>query len=319
MSEEKKEKGLREEARELFKLFFEKSKDIQKATAQTIKEITDKTLKEVQPSKEKVKEITEGILEGIQDTRKEMGGRLEGVVKTLQELTGRATASVREVITGVLEGVEEVSEKERREECLRYIKERRSITFFDPNRDVPEEVLKEILNLSALTPSGYNLQPWEVIVVKSKDKKKRLREICYNQEKVEHASANIVVIANTNAAEEHVDRVLDSWVELGYIKEKERKALRETILAGWKSPERRKRKAIRDSAMFAMSVMIIARFFGLETHPMEGYDEAKLKRFLNIGKGRIPVMVIAIGYKDPEKELLPRAYRFRFEEFGKIV
>ena len=319
MSEEKKEKGLREEARELFKLFFEKSKDIQKATAQTIKEITDKTLKEVQPSKEKVKEITEGILEGIQDTRKEMGGRLEGVVKTLQELTGRATASVREVITGVLEGVEEVSEKERREECLRYIKERRSITFFDPNRDVPEEVLKEILNLSALTPSGYNLQPWEVIVVKSKDKKKRLREICYNQEKVEHASANIVVIANTNAAEEHVDRVLDSWVELGYIKEKESKALRDTILAGWKSPERRKRKAIRDSAMFAMSVMIIARFFGLETHPMEGYDEAKLRKFLNIGKGRIPVMVIAIGYKDPKKELLPRAYRFRFEEFGKII
>ncbi|WP_457599958.1 nitroreductase family protein [Hydrogenivirga sp.] len=319
MGDREKDRGLREEARELFKLFFEKSKDLQKATAQTIKELTDKTLKEVQPSKEKVKEITEGILEGIQDTRKDMGVRLEGVIRTLQELTGKATTSVREVISGVLEGVEEVSEKEKREECLRYIKERRSITFFDPDRDVPEETIKEILNISALAPSGYNLQPWEVIVVKSKDKKEKLKEICYGQDKVSEASANIVVIANLNAAEEHVDRVLDSWVELGYIKKEDRDALRERILAGWKSPEKRKRKAIRDAAFFAMSVMIVARYFGLETHPMEGFDEAKLKRFLGIGKNRVVPVIIAVGYPHPEKKLLPRAYRFSFEEFGKII
>ncbi len=319
MGEERKEKDLREEARELFKIFFEKSKDIQKATTQTVKEITEKTLKGVQPSKEKVKEITEGIVEGIQETRKQMGGRLESVVKTLQDLTSKATSGLMEVVSGVMEGIEEASEREKREECLRHIKERRSITFFDPDRDVPDEIIKEILNISALAPSGYNLQPWEVIVVKSKDKKEKLKEICYGQQKVEDASANIVVIANLRAAEEHVDRVLESWVELGYIKEEEREALREQILSGWKSPERRKRKAIRDSALFAMCVMIVARYFGLETHPMEGFDEAKLKRFLGIGKDRIVPMIIAIGYKHPEKELLPRAYRFTFEEFGKIV
>ncbi len=315
MSDEKKERSLKEEARELFKLFYEKTKDIQKATSQTVREVT----KEIQPSKEKVKEITEGIVEGIQETRKQFGGRLEDVVKTLQELAGRATSSVMEIISGVIEGVEEASERERREECLRYIKERRSITFFDPDREVPDEVIKEILNLAALAPSGYNLQPWEVIVVKSREKKKKLREICYNQQKVEDASADIVIIANLNAAEEHVDRVLDSWVELGYIKAEEREPLREQILKGWESPERRERKAIRDSALFAMSVMIIARYFGLETHPMEGFDEAKLKRFLNIGKNRIVPMIIAIGYRHPQKELLPRAYRFSFEEFGRIV
>ena len=319
MGEERKEKDLREEARELFKIFFEKSKDIQKATTQTVKEITEKTLKGVQPSKEKVKEITEGIVEGIQETRKQMGGRLESVVKTLQDLTSKATSGLMEVVSGVIEGIEEVSEREKREECLRYIKERRSITFFDPNRDVPDEIIKEILNMSALAPSGYNLQPWEVIVVKSKDKKRKLKEICYGQQKVEDASANIVVIANLNAAEEHVDRILESWVELGYIKEEDKDTLREQILSGWKSPEKRKRKAIRDSALFAMCVMIVARYFGLETHPMEGFDEAKLKRFLGIGKDRIVPMIIAIGYKHPEKELLPRAYRFTFEEFGKIV
>ena len=280
MGEERK-RNLKEEAREVFRKFYEVTKDIQKATTETVKEIAERTLKGVGPSKEKVKEITEGVVEGIQ--------------RAVKDITSK------------------------REACLKVIKERRSITFFDPMKEVPDEVIKEILSIASLTPSGYNLQPWEVVVVKSKEKKRKLKEICYGQQKVEDASANIVIIANLRAAEEHVDKVLESWEKLGYIKVEEKEKLREQILKSWASPERRKRKAIRDASMFAMSVMIVARFFGLETHPMEGFDEAKLKRFLKIGRDKVVPMIIAIGYKHPEKELLPRAYRFTFDEFGRIV
>jgi nitroreductase len=204
-------------------------------------------------------------------------------------------------------------------ECLRLITERRSITFFDPNREVPDELIKEILEVSATAPSGYNIQPWEVIVVKDKEKKRKLKEICYNQQKVEDASANIVLIANTRAGFEHVDKVLDSWIQLGYIKPENRESLKAQILTGWQDPQRAFRKAVRDTALFGMTVMIVARAYGLETHPMEGYDEQKLKEFLGVEEYKVIPMIIAIGYKDPSKELLPRAYRFRFEEFGKII
>ncbi len=319
MGENEEKKDLREEAKELFKTFYEKTKDVQKATAQTIKEITDKTLKGVQPSKEKVKEITEGIVEGIQETRKQMGGRLESVLKTLQDLTSKATSSVLDILSGVIEGVEEATEKERAEECLRYIKERRSVIHFDPTREVPEEIIREIMAIASLSPSSYNLQPWEVVVVKSREMKAKLREICYNQQKVEDAGVDIVVVANLKAAEEHVDRVLDSWVQLGYISPDQREDMRDRILQDWGSVEKRKRKAIRDAAMFAMSLMIVARYFGLETHPLEGFDEPKLKKLLGIDRDRIVPLIIAMGYRHPEKEPPPRAYRFPFEEFGRIV
>ena len=91
-------------------------------------------------------------------------------------------------------------------DCLKLITERRSITFFDPNREVPLELIKEILEVSATAPSGYNLQPWQVVVVIDKEKKKKLKEICYNQQKVEDASANLVIIANTRAGFDNVDR-----------------------------------------------------------------------------------------------------------------
>ncbi|MCS6997992.1 MAG: nitroreductase family protein [Aquificaceae bacterium] len=204
-------------------------------------------------------------------------------------------------------------------ECLKLIKERRSITFFDPHKEVPEELIKEILEVSATAPSGYNLQPWEVIVVRDREKKKRLKEICYGQQKVEDASANIVLLANTRAGFEHVDRVLQSWEELGYIKPEARESLRLQIISGWQDPQRAFRKAVRDTALFGMTIMITARAYGLETHPMEGYDEQKLKEFLGVEEHKVIPMIIAIGYKDPTKELLPRAYRFSFEEFGKFL
>ncbi len=204
-------------------------------------------------------------------------------------------------------------------ECLKLITERRSITFFDPAREVPDELIKEILEISATAPSGYNIQPWEVIVVKDKEKKRKLKDICYGQQKVEDASANLVLIANTRAGFEHVDRVLQSWIELGYIKPEAKENLKSQIIAGWQDPHKAFRKAVRDTALFGMTIMIVARAYGLETHPMEGYDETKLKEFLQIEDHKVVPMVIAIGYKDLSKELLPRAYRFKFEEFGKIV
>jgi len=204
-------------------------------------------------------------------------------------------------------------------ECQKLITERRSITFFDTTKEISDDFIKEVLEVAATTPSANNLQPWEVIVIKDKEKKKILKGICFNQQKVEDASAVIVLIANPKAAFEHIDRVLDSSVELGYMPKERRESAKERVLEVWKDMEQAKRKSIRDTALFAMNIMIVARVYGLETHPMDGFNEEKMKEFLGIDAEKIVPMIIAIGYKDPSKELLPRAYRFKFEEFGEIV
>ncbi|MGB9781276.1 nitroreductase family protein [Caldanaerobacter sp.] len=204
-------------------------------------------------------------------------------------------------------------------ECQKLITERRSITFFDTTKEISYDLIKEVLEVAATAPSANNLQPWEVKVIKDKEKKKILKEICFNQQKVEDAPAVIVIIANPKAALENIDRVLDSSIELGYMKKERKEASKERILSVWQNEEQAKRKAIRDSALFAMNIMIAARVYGLETHPMDGFDEDRLKEFLNIDKYMYVPMIIAIGYKDPEKDLLPRAYRFKFDEFGEII
>jgi putative NAD(P)H nitroreductase len=54
----------------------------------------------------------------------------------------------------------------------RVFESRRAVNFFKPECAIEDSVLKKIINLAALAPSAFNLQPWEVIAVKSGAAKK---------------------------------------------------------------------------------------------------------------------------------------------------
>jgi putative NAD(P)H nitroreductase len=209
-------------------------------------------------------------------------------------------------------------------ECIDTILGRRAVNFFDSTRDIDLEVLKDIINKAATAPSSYNIQPWEAVLVYTKENKQILKEICNNQPKVEQASADLIVIANPKAAIEHADDIVNSWLELGYITEGNKEAVKSAIVDSYGVkdnviPEKAKLKAVRDSSLFAMNFMITARCFGFETHPMEGFDDKKLRDFIKLPDYKIITMVIAIGYKDQSKKLLPKAFRYSFEDFVKLL
>jgi len=209
-------------------------------------------------------------------------------------------------------------------ECIDTILGRRAVNFFDSTKDIDLEVLKDIINKAATAPSSYNIQPWEAVLVYTKENKQILKEICNNQPKVEQASADLIVIANPKAAIEHADDIVNSWLELGYITEGNKEAVKSAIVDSYGVkdnviPEKAKLKAVRDSSLFAMNFMITARCFGFETHPMEGFDDKKLRDFIKLPDYKIITMVIAIGYKDQSKKLLPKAFRYSFEDFVKLL
>jgi nitroreductase len=209
-------------------------------------------------------------------------------------------------------------------ECIDTILGRRAVNFFDSTKDIDLEVLKDIINKAATAPSSYNIQPWEAVLVYTKENKQILKEICNNQPKVEQASADLIVIANPKAAIEHADDIVNSWLELGYITEGNKEAVKSAIVDSYGVkdnviPEKAKLKAVRDSSLFAMNFMITAKCFGFETHPMDGFDDRKLRDFIKLPDYKIITMVIAIGYKDQSKKLLPRAFRYSFEDFVKLL
>jgi nitroreductase len=211
-------------------------------------------------------------------------------------------------------------EAESVEECMdiiQAIKERRSINFFDPDREIPDGKLKELLETANLAPSSFNLQPWKVVVVKDKERKKVLRQCAFNQPKAEEASVMLIIIADPHGVEENTDKMLDSWQALGYMKPDMRETYTGMIknLYGEEDSLIRTIFAVKNASLFAMNLMIAARGIGIETHPMDGFNETCVKKEFNIPEDKIIPMLIAVGYLKPGITLLPRAFRRDLKDF----
>ncbi|MDP2276682.1 MAG: nitroreductase family protein [Nitrospirota bacterium] len=202
-------------------------------------------------------------------------------------------------------------------DLIQAIKERRSINFFEPGRGISDDQIKELLAMANLSPSSFNLQPWRVVVVKNPERKKVLRQCAFNQPKAEEASAVLIMIADPKGVEENIDRMLDSWQELGYMKPEMRETYKGMAqnLYGPEDSLKRKIFAVKNTALFAMTIMIAAKGLGLETHPMDGLDEECIKKEFNIPSDKIIPMLIAVGYLKSGVTLLPRAFRRDLSEF----
>ena len=127
--------------------------------------------------------------------------------------------------------------------------------------------------------------------------KNKLKEACFNQAKVSEASCNFVVVADPHALEENIDDVLKSWVDLGYMSEETASNYKNMALGLYETQDSLKRKifAVKNSSFYAMSLMYAAMAFGYETHPMDGFDENKVKNLLNLPENVIIPVIIACG------------------------
>lgn len=202
-------------------------------------------------------------------------------------------------------------------EIIDAIEQRRSINFFEPGREIPNEKLEELLEIANLSPSSFNLQPWKVVVVKDPERKRILRQCAFNQPKVEEASAVLIMVADPRGVEENLERVLESWQELGFIKAEMKQSYKEMAknLYGPEDSLKRKIFAVKNTALYAMNLMIAAKGLGLETHPMDGFDEECIKREFNIPDDKIIPMLVAVGYLKSGVTLLARAFRRKLNEF----
>ena len=63
---------------------------------------------------------------------------------------------------------------------LEAIRKRQSVRSYQ-DKEIPEEILQEILEAGRLAPSASNIQSWKFIVVKDEHLKQKLVPVCRNQ------------------------------------------------------------------------------------------------------------------------------------------
>ncbi|GAA0225290.1 nitroreductase family protein [Haladaptatus pallidirubidus] len=185
------------------------------------------------------------------------------------------------------------------------LRTRRSGHNFDPDADLDEETLEELIRDAAIAPSSYNLQPWEFVSVQDEERLDEIVEIAYGQEHIRDAGTAILVVGHTDA--KTADRVFDEWVEAGRLDEETAAETKGQTVGMYDDDQTGRDYAIRNASLAAENLMLSAHARGLTATPMIGFDQERIAEFLNLPDDEIPVMLLAIGPSGgAEPDRLPR-------------
>ena len=198
------------------------------------------------------------------------------------------------------------------------INNRRSVNFFDPDKDVPDETLRAMIETAAKAPSSFNLQPWSLIVLRGHEEKKRLQSLAWNQPKVSEAPVTIIVLADRDGWKEghpFVEKNFQEMITANAMNEDQRQwfADSRTSLYG-ESEDKQLAFACKNTGFFAMALMLAAKNLGLDTHPMDGFDHDAVRKEFNIPDNYWIPLLLAVGYFKKDMELAPPKWRKTVEE-----
>ncbi len=202
-------------------------------------------------------------------------------------------------------------------EFTKLIEARRSVNYFDPDKPVSAEELRKMVIMASLTPSSFNLQPWNLIVVRSPKDKARLRKLAMDQPKVTEAPVVLILLADKNGyveGDRTVEQVWKSWEKNGYMKPEQRGWFLNAAKKLYGGDPKSLVFSVKNAAFFGMGLMLAAKELGLDTHPMDGFDHDGVMKELSIPANFYIPMLIAVGHFDQTKKLLPRNWRKPYEE-----
>lgn len=197
------------------------------------------------------------------------------------------------------------------------IRSRRAVNFFDPQKGVSDEELKRILEVATLVPSSMNFQPWQVIVVRSKEAKEKLMKAAMNQTKIMDAPVTLIVLADKEGwrvGHPTVEKVWENMLELGYMTEKQRSWFEKGPEKLYGGPEKSLAFAVKNAAFFAMAIMLAAKDLGIDSHPMDGFDHEAVREAFSIPENFFVPVLIALGHFDSTHTLMPPKWRKSWDE-----
>jgi nitroreductase len=195
---------------------------------------------------------------------------------------------------------------------------RRAVNFFDPDKDVPDETLKAMIETAAKAPSSFNLQPWSLIILRGQEEKTRLQSLAWNQHKVSEAPVTLIVLADRDGWKEghlFVEKNFQEMIKAKAMTEDQRQWFsnaRISLYGG--SKEKQLAFACKNTGFFAMALMLAAKNLGLDTHPMDGFDHDAVRKEFNIPDNYWIPLLLAVGYFKKDVELAPPKWRKSVEE-----
>ena len=181
-------------------------------------------------------------------------------------------------------------------------------------KEIPAEKLDAILEAIRLTPSSFGFTPYSVVVVQDKEIQAKLLPHCYNQSQIVDASALLVFAPWKNIHADQVDVYMKEIAEARNIPVESLNDFANAIKG------KINHSSNEDLHTWASKQAYIALGFGLaaaalekiDSTPMEGFNPDAVNEVLGFNeKGLHAACILALGYRDEEKDFLASAIKVR--------
>ncbi|MCE9668829.1 nitroreductase family protein [Myxococcus stipitatus] len=216
---------------------------------------------------------------------------------------------------------------------------RRAVRDFD-GAPLDDADVRAVLEAALLAPSSGNLQPYQLHWLRDEAVRRRVAEACNGQRAARSASTLVVIAASRRIGlrtaaswRAHLDQPngLDARSTAWHLGEARKfsRFLRIAPLCLWTPPRMLlsafapvysllpvgtsglRHWAARSGVYAAQTLMLAASARGLDSCPMEGFDAGRVARALDLPRGTVIPIVIALGRRRPDARLEPRWRRPR--------
>jgi nitroreductase/dihydropteridine reductase len=179
---------------------------------------------------------------------------------------------------------------------------------------VSDDKIERILEAIRLSPSSSGLQPYELLVVTNSELKTQLKAAAYNQGQVEDCSHLLVFAAWDTYTEDRINKWFDLVNEVRGVKSEGWENYRNSLLKSYPPrPAEVNFEHASKQVYIALGIaMLAAAMEEVDATPMEGFIPAEVDRILGLeSKGLKSVLLLPLGYRNPEKDYLINAKKVR--------
>jgi len=219
---------------------------------------------------------------------------------------------------------------------------RRSVRKFTKTK-VPESVIRKCLKASLLAPNSSNLQPWEFYWIRNPEKKDKIVEACFSQNAARTAQELVVSVSRIDTWKRNRDLIIEDYKKRNKLISLVKKYYHQIIpfayfhdrfgisglikriiyiflnIVGYFKPIPRGpiykhqlfETVSKTTALACQNFMMALVAEGFDSCPMEGFDEKRVKKILDLNWQCHVVMIFGIG--EAEKDGI-YGDRFRIDD-----
>lgn len=169
---------------------------------------------------------------------------------------------------------------------------------YDSTKKLTEEQVTDIIEAINYAPTAFGLQPFKIIRVKSEDLRAKLSEAAYRQPQVTDASDLLILVANREVKNEHINDYMDRIAEV--------RGMERAVLSGFSDHIQGAVANLSEDQMTAWNAkqayiglgfgLAMAAHLGIDSSPMEGFNPQAVNEVLGLNE-ETAVVLLALGHR----------------------